>query len=255
MTIRLVLVDDHVVLRRGLRMLLETEPDLEVVAEADNGLAAVEQTLQHHPDVVLMDLVMPELDGIAATQRLRAECPQIRVVILSSIDEESGVVPAVRAGASGYLCKNAPVEILVRTIRNVAQGKVTFSPVASARLIQELHAPPDRPERLTARELEVIECVAHGLSNKEIAWNLRISEKTVKSHVSTILGKFGLESRTQAALHATRVGLVYSGLDQAGPSAPARRWEQVSAPGYRSRVTAGVPRPAPAAWLVADRVG
>jgi NarL family two-component system response regulator LiaR len=219
MTIRLVLVDDHVVLRRGLRMLLETEPDLEVVGELDNGLAAAQQTLDYRPDVVLMDLLMPELDGIAATQRLRAQCPQVRVVILSSIDEESGVVAAVRAGASGYLCKNAPVEVLVDTIRTVARGQVTFSPVASARLIRELHPTTDQPERLTARELEVIECVAHGQSNKKIAWNLRISEKTVKSHVSTILGKFGLESRTQAALHATRVGLVCSGRNQPGPGA------------------------------------
>jgi NarL family two-component system response regulator LiaR len=226
MTIRLLLVDDHVVLRQGLRMLLETEPDLEVVAEADSGLAAVEQALEYRPDVALMDLVVTESAGIAATRRLHDQCPQVRVVILSSSDEDSAVVAAVRAGAIAYLDKKAPVEVLVSAIRTAARGQVTFSAPISAQLIQQLHSPTDQPDRLTARELEVLECVAHGLSNKEIGWNLQISEKTVKSHVSTILGKFGLESRTQAALHATRVGLVCAGPDRAGFNAPARRLEQ-----------------------------
>lgn len=247
MTIRLLLVDDRVVLRQGLRMLLETEPDLEVVAEADNVLAAVEQALEYHPDVVLLGLVMPDFDGMAATRRLHDQCPQVHVVILSSSDEDAAVVAAVRAGAIGYLHKKAPVEVLVGTIRTAAQGQVTFSAAISARLIQELRSPTDQPDRLTARELEVLECVAHGLSNKEIAWNLRISEKTVKSHVSTILGKFGLASRTQAALHATRVGLVSAGPDWAGFSAPRDRLEQAIV-AIDSRCRAHTPDSSSVAW-------
>jgi DNA-binding NarL/FixJ family response regulator len=208
MSIRIVVVDDHAVLRQGLRMLLESEPDIEVVGEANNGTTAIDEVLRHSPDVVLMDLSMPDMDGLTATQRLHDQVEQVHVVILSGAEEESVVVSAVRAGAIGYLSKTAPFEDMLRTVRAAARGEVTFSAAASARLVRELHTPLEEPEHLTDRELEVLSCVADGLSNKAIAWKLKISEKTVKSHVSTILGKFGLESRTQAAMHATRVGLV-----------------------------------------------
>jgi len=208
MTMRVVLVDDHVMLRQAVRLLLDTQPDLEVVGEADNGRDAVALVSEAHPNLVLMDLAMPEMDGISATRRILDRDPHVRVVILLGAEDEGMVVSAVRAGATGFVSKTASLETLLEAIRATAQGQVIFSPGLSTRLIQELQAPEDEPERLTGRELEVLECVAQGLSNKEIAWNLRISEKTVKSHVSTILGKFGLESRTQAALHATRTGLV-----------------------------------------------
>src|SRR5207342_3625371 len=173
---------------------------------------------------VLMDIAMPVLDGLSATRRLHDACPQVHIIVVSGAEEASVVVSAVRAGAIGYLCKTAPVDDLVQTIRAAAQGQVTFSAAASARFVQELHAPSEQPEHLTDRELEVMACVADGMSNKEIAWKLNISEKTVKSHVSTILGKFGLESRTQAALHATRLGLVPSGRTLARiPPRPLRR--------------------------------
>jgi DNA-binding NarL/FixJ family response regulator len=208
MSIRIVVADDHTVLRQGLRMLLESEPDIEVVGEADNGAAAIDEVLRQTPDVVLMDLSMPEVDGLTATKQLHDQDDKVHVVILSGAEEESVVVSAVRAGAIGYLPKTAPFEDMLRTVRAAARGEVTFSAAASARIVRELHAPLEEPEHLTDRELEVLACVADGLSNKAIAWKLKISEKTVKSHVSTILGKFGLESRTQAAMHATRVGLV-----------------------------------------------
>ena len=208
MSIRILLADDQALVRQGLRALFDAEPELEVVGEADNGRAAIELVRQLHPDMVLMELAMPDLDGIAATETIRQEFPGVRVLMLSGMDEEAAVVSAVRAGAIGYVSKTTSFEALAKAIPAAAQGQVQFSPAAAARLVQEMHAPMDQPERLTGRELEVLDCVAQGLANKEIAWRLRISEKTVKSHVSTILGKFGLESRTQAAMHAARMGLV-----------------------------------------------
>jgi len=208
MSIRLVLADDHSVLRRGLRALLETEPDIEVVGEADTGRAAIDVALQTRPDVVLMDLIMPEMDGITATQILHEQQPESRVLILSSMDEESIVTSAVRAGAIGLVRKSVSIEVVVQSIHAAAQGQVQFSPTAIALLVDEMQTPTESIDRLTAREFEVLQFVADGLANKEIAWELRISEKTVKSHVSTILGKFGLESRTQAAMYAARNGLV-----------------------------------------------
>jgi DNA-binding NarL/FixJ family response regulator len=210
MSTRVVLAYDHVLLRQCLRMLLDAELDIEVVGEADNGAEAVDRVDEVRPDVVVMDLVMPGLDGIHATQRIHDEHPEVRIVITSATTDDAAVVPAVRAGAIGFVTRTASTDDLLATVRAAAQGQVTFTAATSALLVQELRAPVEQPERLTSRELEVVECVAQGLSNKEIAWQLRISEKTVKSHVSTILGKFGLESRTQAALHATRTGLVSS---------------------------------------------
>jgi DNA-binding NarL/FixJ family response regulator len=221
MITRIVLADDHVLFRQALRQLLDTEADFQVVGEAANGQEAIDLVLAEQPDVVLMDLNLPEVDGVTATQLLHDRCPAAHVVISSENDADSSMVSAIRAGAIGYLCKTATIPDLLQTIVAAAQGQVTFSAAASARLVQELHAPVDEPEHLTGRELEVLTCIAQGLSNKEIAWKLRISEKTVKSHVSTILGKFGMESRTQAALYATRRGLVAN--EPAAPLVPVVR--------------------------------
>jgi DNA-binding NarL/FixJ family response regulator len=210
MTIRVLLADEHVMLRQSLRSLLDTQPDLAVVGEVDNGRDAVDLVAEVHPDVVLLDLAMPGLDGIRATQRVHDEHPQVRIVMLVGAEDEAAVVSSVRAGAVGVVSTKDSIEVLLQTVRAAARGQVMFSAAMSALLVQELRAPTEPPERLTGREFDVLECVAHGLSNKEIARSLHISEKTVKSHVSTILGKLGLESRTQAALHATRTGLVSS---------------------------------------------
>jgi NarL family two-component system response regulator LiaR len=179
MSIRLVLADDHRVLRQGLRALLETEPDMQVVGEADTGRAAIDVALQTRPDVVLMDLIMPEMDGIAATEILHEQQPESKVLILSSMEEESIVTAAVRAGAIGIVRKSVPIEVVVQSIRTAAQGQVQFSPAATALLVREMQTPTESPERLTAREFEVLQLVADGLANKEIAWKMRISEKTV----------------------------------------------------------------------------
>jgi len=219
-TTRVLLVDDRVMLRQGVRTLLDTQPDLQVVGEADSGLGAVDLVSDLHPDVVLLDLAEPGLDVMAATQRIHDRHPEVRIVILSRKEDEAVIVSAVRAGAIGFVNTTGSIEVLLEAIRVAAQGQVTFSAAVSARLVQELRAPVESPEHLTGRELEVLECITQGLSNKEIAWNLRITEKTVKSHVSTILGKFGMVSRTQAALHATRTGLV--SMDRTGCSALPR---------------------------------
>jgi DNA-binding NarL/FixJ family response regulator len=218
MTIRLLIADDHVMVRQCLRLLLEAQPDLEVVGEADNGWDAIELLDGVHVDVMLMDQEAPSPNGISATQRIHDQYPEVRIVVLSAAEDEAGVLSAVRAGAIGFLSKAASIEVLLETIHAAAQGQVTFSASTSAQLVQELRTPVEQPERLTVREFEVLECLVQGFSNKEIAWQLRISEKTVKSHVSTILGKLGLESRTQAALHATRTGLVSIGPSGVGGS-------------------------------------
>ncbi len=207
MSIRLVPADDHVVLRQGLRALLEDESDMEVVGEADNGGEAVDLVLQTEPDVLLIDLVMPGTDGIAATRIIHERSPKTRVLVLSSFEEETALIASVQAGAIGFLRKTAPIGAVVRSIRAAARGEVQFSATAAALLVREMHE-PSAPEHLTSRELEVLQLIADGLANKEIAWKLRITEKTVKSHVSTILGKLGLQSRTQAAMYASRSGLL-----------------------------------------------
>lgn len=210
MTIRILLVDDHSVVRQGLRMFLGLDPDLEVVGEASNGAEGIELVSQLQPDVVLMDLLMPVMDGITAIQQLRKEFPDVEVIALTSILEDDKVVGAVRAGAIGYLLKDTQADELCRAIKAAADGQVQLSPQAVARLMREIKA-PDRPEKLTERETDVLRLLALGRSNKEIASELVIGEKTVKTHVSNILMKLGLSSRTQAALHAVRIGLVPSG--------------------------------------------
>jgi DNA-binding NarL/FixJ family response regulator len=208
MTTRLILADDHVVLRQGLRALLDAEADLEVVAEAGDGQEAIDLIGSHGPDIVLVDLIMPGVEGVTAAQRISHEFPDVRVLILSSIDEDAAMVAAIRAGAIGYVRKNTSVQILLESIRAAARGEVQLSATAAARLVRELRETHEEQEHLTARELEVLQLVADGLANKVIARKLGISEKTVKSHVSTILDKLGVGSRTQAAMYATRMGLV-----------------------------------------------
>jgi two-component system, NarL family, response regulator LiaR len=210
MTIRILLVDDHSVVRQGLRMFLGLDSDLEVVGEASNGAEGIELVRKLHPDVVLMDLLMPVMDGITAIQNLRKEFPDVEVVALTSILEDDKVVGAVRAGAIGYLLKDTQADELCRAIKAAANGQVQLSPQAAARLVREIKS-PDSPEKLTERETDVLRLLALGHSNKEIANELVIGEKTVKTHVSNILMKLGLSSRTQAALHAVRIGLVPSG--------------------------------------------
>ncbi|NOH02745.1 MAG: response regulator transcription factor [Chloroflexi bacterium] len=207
MPIRILLVDDHSVARQGLRMYLSLDPDLEVVGEASNGEEGIEQARKLKPDVVLMDLLMPVMDGITAIQHLRKELPDVEIIALTSVLEDEKVIGAVREGAIGYLLKDTQADELCRAIKAAANGQVQLSPQAAARLVREIKA-PDSPEKLTERETDVLRLLAVGRSNKEIANELIIGEKTVKTHVSNILMKLGLTSRTQAALHAVRIGLV-----------------------------------------------
>jgi two-component system, NarL family, response regulator LiaR len=207
MTINVLLVDDHAVVRQGLRMFLSLDAELNIVGEAANGEEGVALARQLKPDVVLMDLLMPGMDGIAATAVLRRELPKTEVIALTSVLEDRLVVDAIRAGAIGYLLKDTNADELCQAIKAAAAGQVQLSPQAAARLMREVRI-PDSPETLTGRETEVLRLVARGQSNKEIATTLSITEKTVKTHVSNILDKLDVNSRTQAALYAVRIGLV-----------------------------------------------
>ena len=207
MTIRVLITDDHGVVRQGLRMFLSRDPDLEVVGEASNGQEALQLARQLRPDVVLMDLLMPVMDGIEATEAIRAELPDVEVIALTSVLEDASVTGAVRAGAIGYLLKDTDAEELRRAIKAAAGGQVHLAPQAAARLMREVRT-PEGPEELTERETEVLKLLARGRANRQIALSLFISEKTVKAHVSKILMKLGVRSRTQAALHAVHSGFV-----------------------------------------------
>jgi DNA-binding NarL/FixJ family response regulator len=187
-------------------MFLALDPDLEVVGEAVDGAEAVRLTRELAPNVVLMDLLMPVMDGVTAIAAIRSECPDTEVIALTSVLTDSAVVDAVRAGAIGYLLKDTDAEALRRAIRAAAAGEVQLAPEAAARLIREVRA-PESPEPLTARETDVLRLLAQGQANKQIARTLRIGERTVKTHVSNILGKLGVQSRTQAALYAVQIGL------------------------------------------------
>jgi DNA-binding NarL/FixJ family response regulator len=206
-TIRILVVDDHSVVRQGLKMFLGLDPELEVIGEAVDGADGVKKAKELKPDVVLMDLLMPVMDGITAIGVLRRELPETEVIALTSVLEDSSVVGAVRAGAIGYLLKDTESDELCRAIKAAAAGQVQLSPKAAARLMREVRA-PESPETLTERETEVLRLLAQGRSNKEIAHDLTIGEKTVKTHVSNILSKLSVPSRTQAALYAVRIGLV-----------------------------------------------
>jgi DNA-binding NarL/FixJ family response regulator len=206
MPIRIVLADDHSEVRQGLKMFLGLDEDFEVVGEAENGEEAVRLAHELKPDVVLMDMLMPVMDGIAATQKIRTELPDTEVIALTSVLEDNAVVGAVKAGAIGYLLKDTQADELRRAIKAAAAGQVQLTPQAAARLVREVRA-PDSPQQLTEREVDVLRLLAGGKANKEIALALTIGEKTVKTHVSNILMKLGVQSRTQAALYAAQIGL------------------------------------------------
>lgn len=210
MGIRVLLVDDHAVVRQGLRLFLGTQPDIEVVGEAADGREALARVAELRPDVVLMDLVLPGLDGIRATEEICRRHPGVRVLVLTSFSEQERVVPALQAGAVGYLLKDVGPDDLARAIRDACAGRVRLHPEAARQLVARVADPGGggQPvEELTPREREVLRLIARGRSNKEIAAELGIAEKTVKTHVSNILGKLGLQDRTQAAVYAVRQGL------------------------------------------------
>jgi DNA-binding NarL/FixJ family response regulator len=207
MPIRILIADDHGVVRQGLRMFLSRDEELEIVGEAENGAQAVKLAGQLKPDVVLMDMLMPVMDGIEATATIRRSYPDVEVIALTSVLEDAAVVGAIRAGAIGYLLKDTQAAELRRAIKAASQGQVQLSPQAAARLIREVRT-PDAPQPLTERETDVLKLLAAGKANKEIAQALTVGEQTVKTHVSNILSKLGVQSRTQAALYAAQKGLV-----------------------------------------------
>lgn len=205
--IRLLLVDDHTVVRQGLKLAFGLETDFEVVGEAENGKRALEEVERLRPDVVVMDLLMPVMNGVDATREIRRSYPEIEVVALTSILEDRMVVDVVEAGAAGYMLKESRPDELFEAVRAASRGEVRLDPRAQQRLVREVRAPQLR-EPLTERETEVLKHLALGRTNKGIAQQLDVTEATVKTHVSNLLAKLGLKSRTQAALHAMREGLV-----------------------------------------------
>lgn len=205
--IRVLLVDDHHVVRQGLVMFLGLDPELQVVGEAADGAQAVQLADQVKPDVILMDILMPVMDGLTAIQKIKQAHPEIEIIALTSVLEDDKVYKAVHAGAMGYLLKDTRADELAKAIKAASRGEVQLHPEAAKRLIREVRM-PESPEKLTERETEVLRLIAKGLSNKDIAVQLVVSEKTVKTHVSNVLAKLHLPSRTQAALYALREGLV-----------------------------------------------
>jgi two-component system, NarL family, response regulator LiaR len=204
--IRVLLVDDHAVVREGLRAFLELQDGIEVVGEGQDGEEAVAEAVRLRPDVILMDLVMPKLDGVGAMRRLRESVPTARVVVLTSFLEDERLLPAIRAGAAGYLLKNTEPAQLARALRAAHAGEAIIDPTVAARLVTALAdgSRAAREEELTRREREVLELIVRGRSNKRIALELGIAEKTVKTHVGHLLAKLGVTDRTQAALLAVR---------------------------------------------------
>ncbi len=227
MSIRVLVADDQSMVRAGFRMLLSGEPDLEVVAEASNGLEAVEKAARFRPTVVLMDIRMPELDGLEATRRILAGDPAARVLILTTFDLDEYVYEALRAGASGFVLKDEPPEQLIAAIRVVAGGEALLSPGVTKRVIRQFArlprpAPPERFAELTEREVDVFRLIARGLSNAEIGRELFISDTTVKTHITHILQKLDLRDRVQAVVLAYETGLVDAGTDSPAGRPSAR---------------------------------
>jgi two-component system, NarL family, response regulator LiaR len=208
--IRVLLVDDHAVVREGLRAFLDLQDGIEVAGEAEDGRAALAEAARLRPDVILMDLVMPELDGIGAMRSLREQLPTARVIVLTSFLDDDKLLPALRSGAAGYLLKNAPPQELARAVRAAHAGEALIDPVVAARLVESLTADgePEPLDRLTPREREVLVLIGRGFPNKQIARELGVSEKTVKTHVGHVLAKLGVSDRTQAAVYAVRSGVV-----------------------------------------------
>jgi NarL family two-component system response regulator LiaR len=209
-TIRILIADDHAVVRKGLCALISSEEAMEVVGEASNGTEAVEMALSLKPDVILMDLVMPLKSGAEAIRAIREEGCEARILVLTSFAEDERVFPAIKAGALGYLLKDASPDQLLQAIYDIYRGEPCLDPSIALRLMRELGRPADLPQTedpLTAREVETLRLVARGMANHEIAEKLVISERTVANHVSSILGKLHLANRTQAALYAVREGL------------------------------------------------
>jgi len=209
-TTRVLVVDDHEIVRKGIRALLSKEPGIHVIGEAANGADAITQSQSLKPDVILMDLMMPKVDGIEATRQITTTQPGTRVLVLSSFAADDKVFPAIKAGALGYLLKDSSPTELIQAIRQVHQGQPSLDSSIALKVLQEMaHPTQESPSahRLTEREEEVVRLIAHGKSNREIADELSVAEITVSKHVSNILGKLHLASRTQAALYALKEGL------------------------------------------------
>ncbi len=208
--IRVLHADDHAIVRAGVEALLLTEPEIELVASVSNGVEAVAQTLALRPDVIIMDLQMPQKSGLEAIDEIRQEIPEARILVVTSFAEDDTVFSAIKAGAQGYLLKDSTPAELLQAIRDVYEGRPSLHPTIASKVIQELHRPTTlqpTSDPLTARELEILKCVAQGMTNQAIAEQLVVSERTVRTHVSNILSKLHLANRTQAALYALREGI------------------------------------------------
>ena len=209
-SIHVLIADDHAIVRRGLRTLINSQPDMEVVDEAANGVEAVLKARAAKPDVILMDMVMPRLEGAAAIREIKQENSNAHILVLTSFAEDDKIFPAIKSGALGYLLKDTEGDELLHAIRDVNDGKASLDPTVALRVIRELNHESDLPpteDPLTVRELEVLQLVAQGLTNQEIAEQLVLGERTVGNHISKILGKLHVANRTQAALYALREGI------------------------------------------------
>lgn len=208
-TITVIIVDDHAIVRQGLITFLELQDDIKVVAEGCNGIEAIEKTKQHRPDILLMDLEMPQMDGIEATKQIHSQFPETKIIIITSFATNDKILPAVKAGASSYELKDVSPQELVEAIRKTHLGETHLHPKVAKKLLENIsiNSVQAESDNLTERELEVLKQIANGHDNRQIAKLLSISEKTVKTHISNILFKLGLENRTQAAIYALKKGL------------------------------------------------